>query len=107
MGFRQTTSTERERAWPAWIHEHRETLCSIGLPLETFVDLRSWDQFAECGDVYAPRAEGVARGFHFGDLQRGQMHALLRLLEQTDDFRPAQSSLLGFLRVRLAEEPSC
>jgi hypothetical protein len=103
MGFRRKKNGERERAWPVWIHQHRETLGSIGLPLETFADLRSWDQFAEFGEVYAPPTDAVAHGFEFGQLEEGKLRELLRFLEQADEFRPHTSSLLGFLRVRLGD----
>ena len=104
MTFRRERTDARERAWPAWVQEHREALSSLGLPLETYVDSWSWDQFAESGEVYAPKGQDVSHGFHFSQLRPGKMNALLTFLEQTDEFRPENSSLLGFLRVRVSDQ---
>lgn len=101
MAYRRSPRSSRERNWSAWIEHHRETLAALGLPMETYVDLASWDQFIESGEVYAWRRQDVLHGFHFSDLDDRQMDKLLEFVAHSDEFRPENTSLIGFLRVRL------
>ena len=89
----------RQQAWLVWIDLHRNTLKSIGLPPEVYLDLDHWEDFLQNGalDWHAESSTG----FEFSRLSQPQMRRLLEFLETNDEFSPDWCPMPGWLRVRL------
>ena len=89
----------RQQAWLKWIDHNRNTLQSIGLSPEVYLDIEHWEDFLQNGYVeWHPESY---TGFDFTQLSRDRMRRFLDYLEANDDFHPDYCPMIRWLRVRL------
>ena len=88
-----------ERKWRSWVDKNRETLASLGLPLELYSSRVAWEDFLSTGSaVYGAGRDRLE--FDFNTMTVTQQKGLHEFLERDIGMRQPTPGLLDSLRVR-------